>query len=158
MIADPAAARVAADLAEADFVSGVQAGEWRVAAFTYPALDFFVMATEPDGTRAEYGFRAELTNFPAQAPMVRIWDHAANVPLAPVRRPRGNGRVNLAFQAWSSDTVYRPWDRLSGPHDSARASNLQHAWSPERQLSFIFRDLYDILNLNARALRLRTVA
>jgi|SRR6185437_14024793 len=158
MITDPGIGHVAADLEEADFVVGVDAGRWRIISFNFPTLDFAVSATEPDGKLGEFGFRAELSNFPAQAPMVRIWDHVHNVPLAPNLRPKGGPRVEKTFQYWGSDTVYRPWDRETGPHNNNASTFPHFAWHPERHLIFIFEDLYGILNSNARALRLRPVA
>jgi hypothetical protein len=157
VIADPSAARVAADLEEADFVSGRDAGRWRIVRFDFPHLDFAISATEPDGRSSEYGFRAELSNFPAQAPKVRIWDHALNAPLAPAKRPKGGARLEKTFQQWGPDTVYRLWDRETGPHSNAGAFPHQ-AWRPDRHLAFIFEDLYGILNSNARAQRLRSCA
>lgn len=158
MIADPCLARVSADLEEPDFLSGCDAGRWRVIAFNFPILDFAISATEPDGTTSEYGFRAELSNYPAQAPQVRIWDHANNGSLAVDRRPKGGARVQKTFQQWGSDTVYRPWDRQTGPHGN-NAGNFPHlAWRPDRHLIFIFEDLHGILNSNARAPRLRNSA
>ena len=94
----------------------------------------------------------------SRAPMVRIWDHANNRPLPRELRPKGDRRVQITFQHWQEDTVYRPWDRMSGPHDSKRQENAHMAWRPERRLSYIFRDLHGILNSNARALRLRASA
>lgn len=158
MIADPSLARVEADLEETDFLSGRDAGRWRIVAFKFPILDFAISATEPDGSASEYGFRAELSNFPAAAPMVRIWDHAQDCPLPKDRRPKGGPRVEKTFQQWGSDTVYRPWDRMTGPH-SSNAANLPHlAWRPDRHLAFIFEDLHGILNSNARAQRIRALA
>lgn len=158
MIADPSAARVAADLEEAGFLSGCNAGRWRIIACEFPILDFAVAATEPDGTASEYGFRAELSNFPGQAPMVRIWDHEKNAPLAAEQRPKGGARVQKTFQRWGENTVYRPWDRMTGPHGNNAVTYPHLAWRPERRLMFIFEDLHGILNSNARALRLRTSA
>ena len=158
MIADPSAARVAADLEEADFLSGCDAGRWRVISFTFPTLDFAIAATEPDGKASEYGFQADLTNFPALAPKVRIWDHSQNGPLAGHLRPKGGPRVEKTFQVWGSDTVYRPWDRETGPHGNNATTFPHLAWRPERRLIFIFEDLYGILNSNARAQRLRASA
>jgi len=157
VIADPSAARVAADLEELRFLNGCDAGRWRILSFNFPILLFAVSATEPDGKLSEYCFRAELSNFPAQAPMVQIWAPAANAPLAPTLRPKGGARVEKTFQCWSSDTVYRPWDRMTGPH--INATNFpQLAWRPERRLSFIFEDIHGILHSNARAHHLRPAA
>jgi hypothetical protein len=158
VILDPSAARVAADLTEGEFLAGVDAGRWRVIAFAFPILDFAIATTDAEGKLIEYGFRAELSNFPAQAPMVRIWDHAGNCPLAQDKRPKGSQRVNITFQMWGEDTVYRPWDRKTGPHNNIAANFPHLAWRPERHLSFIFRDLHGILNSNARAHRIRASA
>ena len=158
MIADPSIAHVAADLEERDFLNGCAAGRWRIISNEFPVLDFAIAATEPDGTASEYGFRADLSNYPAQAPMVQIWDHERNIPLPRERRPKGGARVQKTFQHWGSDTVYRPWDRMTGPHNNNAVSFPHLAWNPDRRLAFIFEDLHGILNSNARALRLRTSA
>ena len=158
MIPDPSIARVAADLQDGDFLSGRDAGRWRVIANEFPILDFAIAATEPDGTSSEYRFRAELSNFPAQAPMVQIWDHERNAPLASDRRPKGGARIAKTFQQWGEDTVYRPWDRKTGPHGNNTTTYPHLAWNPNRRLVFIFEDLYGILNSNSRALHLKTTA
>lgn len=156
MIDEPAIARVRADIAEPGFSSGVDSGRWRVIAFDFPRLDFAVTATEPDGSTGEYGFRADLSNFPGTAPKVQIWDHANNVVLPANRRPKGGPRIQKTFQSWGDDTVYRPWDRCTGPHGNNATTFPHLAWRPERRLSFIFEDLYAILNSNAVALAVRT--
>ena len=158
MIADPSIARVAADLEQGDFLSGCDAGRWRIIFNEFPILSFAISATEPDGTASEYGFQAELSNYPGQAPMVRIWDHEKNAPLEAERRPKGGERVQKTFQSWGSDTVYRPWDRKTGPHGNNAATFPHLAWNPERHLVFIFEDLHGILNSNARAQRVRASA
>lgn len=158
MIEDPSSIRVAAEIESADFLKGVEKGRWRIVRHTFPLLDIAIAATEPDGTASEYVMRFELTNYPAQAPMVRIWDVGSDGPLARERRPQGNPRVLLAFQVWGDDTVYRPWDRRTGPHNS-NAVNLPHlAWHSDRDLMFILEDLHGVLNLNARTLRHRRAA
>ena len=158
MIVDPSAARVAADLEEGNFLSGRDAGRWRIISYEFPRLDFAISATEMDNKSSEYGFRAELSNYPAQAPLVRIWDHASNAPLAVDRRPKGGGRVQKTFQKWGDDTVYRPWDRMTGPHNGNATAFPHLAWRPDRRLSFIFEDLHGILNSNALAERVRASA
>ena len=158
MIADPGAARVAADLEDGDWTSGRDAGRWRVVAFNFPILDFTVSAVTPGGKSIEVGFKAELSNYPSQPPMVRIWDHALHGPLAQNLRPMGGPRIQTTFQLWTSDTVYRPWDRLTGPHNNNAALYPHLAWRPDRRLSFIFEDLHGILNSNARTQRSRTAA
>ena len=158
MIVDPSAARVASDFEEGDFLNGRDAGRWRVIGFEFPTLDFSISATEPSGETREYGFRAELSNYPAQAPMVRIWDHERNTALAIDRRPKGGARVEKTFQHWGSDTVYRPWERMTGPHNNNAGTFPHLAWRPDRHLSFILEDLHGILTSNARAQRIRASA
>jgi hypothetical protein len=158
LIVDPCAARVTADLEESNFLSGCDAGRWRIVSFEFPRLDFAVSATDPNGQRIEFGFRAELSNYPAQAPLVRIWDLATNQALPADRRPKGGGRLQTTFQQWGSDTVYRPWDRMTGPHNNNAISLPHLAWRPERRLAFIFEDLHGILNSNARTHRIRATA
>ena len=43
--------RVAADLEHGDFLSGCDAGRWRIVSYEFPILDFAISATEPDGDR-----------------------------------------------------------------------------------------------------------
>lgn len=158
MIQDPSITRVVTDLEHGDFLSGCDAGFWRIVSFEFPILVFAVSATEPDGTEKEYGFRAELSNYSAQAPMVRIWDLNQNTPLSVELRPKGGNRVQEAFKKWGEDTVYRPWDRKTGPHGNNTTTYPHLAWTPERSLVFIFEDLHGILNSNARAQNLRATA
>ena len=158
MIVDPSIARVAADMKQGDFLIGCDAGCWRIVSFQFPTLDFAISATEPNGAEGEYGFRAELSNYAAQAPMVRIWDHDRNVPLPSDRRPKGGQRVEQAFKSWGEDTVYRPWDRKTGAHNNNANAFPHLAWNPERRLVFIFEDLHAILNCNARARNSRAPA
>jgi hypothetical protein len=158
MIAFPDQRQVESDLDEINFRAGVLTGRWRVIALEFPCLDFAIAGTERDGSQREYGFRADLSNFPSQAPMVQIWDFEKRQALDPAHRPKGNRRIEVTFQRWGSDTVYRPWERMTGPHNS-NAVNFPHlAWRPDRRLSFIFEDLHGILNSNARARRVRLSA
>ena len=158
MIKDPAGTRVDGDLLEGEFVNGLEEGHWRIISKFFPHLTFAIQATEPDGRKKEYVFRAELSNFPTDPPLVQIWDLATNAPLHKDLRPKGDERVIRTFQEWQDNTIYRPWDRRCGPHDGLKASNTHLAWNPDRRLSFIFRDLHGILNSNARAAAVRQSA
>ena len=150
MIVDPSAAKVAADIEEIAFVFGVEAGRWRVLEFEFPRLDFVISATKPGGEACEFGFRADLANYPAQAPMVKIWDFECKTPLEPSKRPKWGQRATTTFQQWGQDTIYRPWDRMTGPHNNNAESAPHLAWTPERRLVFIFEDLHGILNSSNR--------
>ena len=154
-IRDPCESRVMEDIESADFQSGLKEGRWRIERFEFPFLYFAISATEPDGSDSEYGFRGEISGFSAQAPEVRIWDLEADTPLPQRQRPKGGKRLEDAFKDWGSHTVYRPWDRQTGPHNNNARDHPQLAWHSERRLTFIFEDLYGILNSNARAHRAR---
>ena len=157
MITDPSAAKVAADFEESAFVSGVEAGHWRILEFEFPRLDFVISATKPGGDACEFGFRADLANYPAQSPMVKIWDFECKTTLDPSKRPidqaqqpKWGQRATTTFQKWGEDTIYRPWDRMTGPHNNNAALAPHLAWTPERRLAFIFEDLHGILNSSNR--------
>ncbi len=150
--------RVEQDLSSAAFRAGERCGHWWIVERGFPRMLFEVAATEPDGQPSRYRFMAELSGYPGQAPHVRIWDKTADAPLAPPLRPRGCLRVTTTFQVWSGDTVYRPWERIAAEHNNFRVVFAQLAWHPSRTLSFILEDLHGILNLNARASRVRSAA
>lgn len=158
MMRDLSELRVEQDLASAAVRAGERSGLWRVVQRAHPRILFEVAATEPDSRLGWYRFMAELSGFPGQAPHVRIWDTRADAPLAQHLRPRGGPRVSTAFQLWSADTVYRPWERMAATHNNFRLAHPQLAWHAGRTLAFIFEDLHGILNLNARPDRVRAAA
>lgn len=158
MITDPSIVRVDDDLRDGALLSGCALGRWRVISYEHPTLYFAISATEPDGKQSEYAFKADLCNFPAQAPKVQIWNLDTGESLAQELRPKGGRRVQETFKKWGEDTVYRPWDRLTGPHNNNTARYPHLAWRPERRLAFLFEDLHGILNSNARAKRVRLSA
>ena len=157
VIGDPAAVRVAGDLAGLRFRAGVQAGRWRVVAGAHPVLDVRIAATEPDGVRRNMTSGSISRTFQRRL----RWSGSGisiRTPLPPDRRPKGDRRVLVTFQAWGDDTVYRPWDRRTGPH-GGNATTFPHlAWHADRGLAFILEDLHGILNSNARAHRIRSAA
>lgn len=155
---DPAIALIEADLASEEFRTGCDDGRWRVMSFAYPRLDFKVSAIEPDGTATEYGFRADLTNYPGLAPEVKLWNLEEDRKPIAGERPSGGKRVAETFKDWGSGTVYRPWDRHTGPHNNNAVAKPHLAWSKDRDLAFIFEDLYGILVSNGRKVATRTAA
>lgn len=155
---DPAVGFIEESLASEGIQSGCREGRWRIEHFEFPLLDFYVSAIEADGSSSEYGFRAELSNFPATAPEVRLWDHERDCPPSADNRPKGGPRVVETFKAWGKGTVYRPWDRQTGPHNNNAVSKPHLAWRADRDLSFIFEDLHGLLNSNSRKNIIRPAA
>lgn len=155
---DPAAELIEESLSSDSFQSGCREGRWRVVRFEYPFLDFYISAIEENGSRSEYGFRAELSNFPAVAPAVRLWNLDEDRMPRDEERPKGGPRVAQTFKRWGTGTVYRPWDRETGPHGGNAISKPQLAWRPDRDLIFIFEDLHGILVSNGRKSSSRSAA
>ncbi|MGQ0589114.1 MAG: DUF7665 family protein [Sphingosinicella sp.] len=149
---DPAVALIQADLDCEAFQAGCREGRWRVVAFAYPRLDFKIAAIKPNGTPTECGFRADLTNYPAVAPEVKLWDLENDRQPVGAERPQGGQRTTQTFKIWGKGTVYRPWDRQTGPHSNNAATKPHLAWNASRDLTFIFEDLHGILVSNARPL------
>ena len=147
---DPAIDFIEESLSSERFQSGCSEDRWRVVRFEYPILDFYISAIEEDGRMSEYGFRAELTNFPGTAPEVRLWILQDDRMPLPEERPKGGPRVTQTFKHWGTGTVYRPWDRQTGPHNNNAVSKPHLAWRPDRDLTFIFEDLHGILVSNGR--------
>lgn len=155
---NPALTLIEGDLATEGFRAGCDGGRWRVVDFVYPRLDFKVSAIDLDGTATEYGFRADLTNYPGLAPEVKLWNlEEDRKPLAG-ERPKGGNRVTETFKDWGSGTVYRPWDRHTGPHNNNAVAKPHLAWRKDRDLTFIFEDLHGILVSNGRKVAARAAA
>jgi hypothetical protein len=147
----PSEQAVEADLTSAAFRAGVSRGCWRKVSYTFPILVIGIAAVEPDGTSSEYYFRFELTGFPATGPHVTIWDLETNQALNPTKRPKGTARVTETFKEWGHETVYRPWDRLAGPHNNWSNTHPSLAWNPLRHLTFILGDIHGLLTSNTLA-------
>lgn len=155
---NPAIEFVEESLSSKSFQNGCSDGRWRVARFEFPILDFYVSAIEVDGTPSEYGFRAELSNYPAIAPEVRLWNLEEDRMPTKDERPNWSPRVAQTFKHWGTGTVYRPWDRQTGPHGGNAVSKPHLAWRPDRDLTFIFEDLHGILASNGRKNAARSAA
>jgi hypothetical protein len=155
----PSELAVDADLASARFRAGVARKHWRVVAYRFPVLIVGVAAIDPDGSRSEYFFNFELTGFPGTAPQAMIWDNETNALLPALRRPKGSPRLLAAFQSWGPpDTVYRPWERMSGAHGDWTKKYPELAWHPNRDLTFAMEDLHGLLTSNAVARSAGTAA
>lgn len=137
------------DLESSAFQSGVMRGNWKVHSFQFPKLVIGVLGTEPDGSRKMYYVRYLLDEFPTKPPHVQIWNIETDQVLAHDQRPKGNAKVVLAFQPWSDDTVYRPWERMALAHNDWVHKYASEAWHPGMTLTFTVEDLHGILNANA---------
>lgn len=146
------------DLDSSAFQSGVMRGNWKVHTFQFPKLVIRVLGTEPDGSRKVYYFRYLLDDFPTKAPWVQIWNIETDQVLLATLRPQGNAQVARAFQSWSDDTVYRPWERKALAHGDWINKYAREAWRPGMTLTFTVEDLHGILNANALVVAAKAAA
>jgi hypothetical protein len=72
--------------------------QWRLDRYEFPVIEIAVMAVPGNQRCSEFTFRFEVSNFPTQAPEVKIWDPAKRQPLALAERPKGSARVTDAFK------------------------------------------------------------
>ena len=80
-----------------------------------------------------------------------IWDYKAGCLLPAARRPKGSPRIVEAFKEWGEHTVYRPWDRMGGPHNNWTRDFPALTWHARRDLTFILEDLNGLLTSNTLA-------
>lgn len=144
-----------ADLESARFRAGTLRGQWRQDLFLFPLLYITVMAIPGRQRRAGFCFRFELTNFPTQAPEVKIWDLTTGGSLPLAERPAGPTRVVEAFKdGWpgpGAPSVYRPWERHGTNHNNWATTYPHLTWLASRDLSFILEDLYALINPSTAA-------
>jgi hypothetical protein len=137
-----------AHLASGPFQSGVDRGRWHFVSLNWPHAVMNVAAAPRESAPSEYGFRFTVDNYPTTAPSARLWDVAANQPLAHARRPWGTGRVALAFRTdWKGDTcLYLPCDREALPgHDTWRSQHPGLIWTPSSDITLYLWVLHDLL-------------
>jgi hypothetical protein len=152
MADDPATEAVLTDLSSPKFRAGVIQNRWRVVSHEQPVLIIAVAGQKAAGEACEYGFRFELSGFPGSAPEVKMWDINNNCLLPAGERPAWSPRVVEAFKMWGDhNTVYRPWDRVGGPHNNWNRDHPHLAWHPNRGLTFILEDLHGLVTSGAMA-------
>ncbi len=150
MIASGSNAAVRADLECARFRAGVLRGHWRLDCYDYPVIEIVVMAVPGHQRRNEFSFRFEVSNFPTQAPEVKIWDPTSRGPLALAERPKGPAHVIDAFKdGWpgaGAPSVYRPWERHATTHNNWTTTHPRLTWHAGRDLAFVLEDLHVLIN------------
>lgn len=143
-------AAVRADLVSARFRAGCARGSWRLVSADRQVLLIAVMTIPGRQRRSEYAFRFDVTDFPTQAPEVKIWDPAQGVSLPLAERPTGTPHIADAFKdGWpgtGAPSVYRPWERSGVTHNNWRATHPYLIWHAGRDLAFVLEDLYALIN------------
>lgn len=138
-----------AHLEQGPFQSGVDRGRWRLASVNWPYSVIAVRAAERASAPSEYGFRFELSNYPAAAPTAQPWNDNSNMPLEHHRWPGGRGRIQLAFNpGWKAGScLYLPCDRYSiEGHDPWRAQHPEMIWNQKGDITQYLRIIHDLLN------------
>jgi hypothetical protein len=148
-----AEAAVRADLESARFRAGVLREHWKLVRTDFPLVQIAVMAVPGCQRRDEFRFRFEVTNFPTQAPEVKIWDPMSDGPLPLAERPNGSALIVDAFKdGWpgaGAPSVYRPWERHGVNHNNWPTTHPHLTWLASRDLAFVLEDLYALINSSA---------
>ena len=146
MSPDERAARAALD--SPSFLSGVDAGRWRLVSLEWPIGVFAVSAAPRAGAPDEYGLRIDISGYPQQAPTAEPWCLNQGVRLPAHQRPKGE-RVGHAFRTdWEKGrALYVPYDRvaLSG-HQGWASKHVAYVWHTGRDIVFFLRCVHDLLN------------
>jgi len=120
-----------ADLERAPFLLGLAEGRWDL--ISVKGTIAVISVTAKDGLA--YELRFDVTGYPQSPPTARLWNSAANAPLAVDKWPRSEraGRLGAVFrQDWKGGTaLYLPCDReaLAG-HDNWLTQMPSKIWRP----------------------------
>lgn len=146
MSPDERAARAALDSPR--FLSGADAGRWRLASLEWPIAVCAVSAAPRANAPNEYGLRIDLSGYPQHAPTAEPWCLNQGMRLPPDQRPKGE-RVGHAFRTdWEEGrALYVPYDRvaLSG-HPGWPSRHRAYVWHPERDIAFFLGCVHELLN------------
>ena len=135
------------DVSGGDFAAGVDRGYWRLRSLAWPVALIDVAAAPRQNGPAAYALRFDLTGYP-EAPTARLWDIAADAPLAIAQWPGGGERTLRAFNpAWNPDALYLPVDRMAlRGHDAWRDIPGTHVWDPAGDVTQYVRLVHELLN------------
>jgi hypothetical protein len=134
-----------AHLAGGLYRSGALRGRWRLVSIEWPHATFCVHAA--DG--CEYALRFECSDYPRTPVTGRLWDAAANTPLAHQHWPTGRDRIPLAFNpGWKDGAcLYIPCDRLSiEGHAGWHQEHPSLIWNPSVGIVHYLRIVHELLN------------
>jgi len=141
---------VRTDLESARFRAGCARGQWCLDRQVFPVILVAVLVLPGRQRRGEYSFRFELTDFPTQAPEVKIWDPIQGTSLPLADRPNGARHIVDAFKdGWPGSgppSVYRPWERHGVNHNNWPTTHPDLTWHAGRDLAFVLEDLYALIN------------
>lgn len=132
-------------LQEGLFRTGAYNNRWRFLSRAWPYVIISVRAR--DGR--DFAIRFECTNYPQTLVTGQLWDVENNTPLPTAKWPRGQGRVQLAFNpGWKGGTcLYLPCDRISiEGHENWRREHPSLLWRPEIGIVHYLRIVHNLLH------------
>lgn len=132
----------------AEFLAGVDRGDWRLIELVWPIALIAVSAAPRTNAPNEFILRFELSNYPVAEPTAALWDLVAGTALAPESWPKGVGRVATAFNAgWNPHALYIPCDRLAiRGHDAWKTTHRRYIWDSTKDVSFYLRLVHELLH------------
>ena len=141
--ADPIQIRFERDLRSAGVETGVDAGQWRVIAFTWPTLTVAISL----GNDIEVGMQLDVEDYPVEAPAGRAWDLEADTPLPSAQWPMTGGALEVfRTEGWNDAHLGAPYlgcDRraLKG-HPNWPIEHPDRCWNPTRTIVFYLQELH----------------
>lgn len=115
----------------------------------WPIVLIWVKAKEKANSSEKYFFQFKLDGYPHKAPEICIWDIENNCQLDTASRPRGTGKVEMAFRVnWGEGKhLYAPYERHAlETHSDWPLKYPSMYWKPKDTIVKILEDLYSILN------------
>lgn len=134
-----------------EFRLGVEDNKWDIVESTldWPKRIFWIESSLPIPGKDKYYFLFDLDSYPNQAPTSVPWDVDKNYKLEFSQWPKGNERINMAFNSgWNNGSaLYLPCDRLAMPgHEAWRQQSPNLWWTPEKTIVHYLRIIYGYLN------------
>jgi hypothetical protein len=138
---------------EAEYLAGVDRGDWGIhgdsaSLLTWPVVIFWVHALSKEGKPDRYYFRFELSGYPAVAPTACPWDSTTNLRLENAQWPKGPKLVTPTFNyGWNANALYAPCDRAAMVgHDGWRTQYPELWWQPTFKITIYLHFLYRLLH------------
>lgn len=148
-----------ADLAGAEFRSGVVKGLWGIAeedpakpTTNWPHVRFWLAAAPRNGAPDRYIIRSDLTGYRSVPPTGTFWDAATNARLDFLKFPNGKAgsRFAMVFRTdWgeSNRAFYHPYDRVAAQSHSDWPKAQPHlVWTEDHTITDYLEEFQTLLN------------
>jgi len=137
-----------AHLETARFLSGADAGQWRILSIDWPIVFVALSAAPRINSPSEYVLRVDACGYPTTSATACVWDLSTNAALLAEERPAGHIADQVFRTDWSNgEALYAPWDRMALPgHEAWATSHPELLWTPDRDFTFYLENVWEVLN------------